>query len=731
MSISMDTLRAAMRGDAQRLQAGNGGQVDRDDRRPGLFSFAVKREINAANRATAERIKETLCGHYGRARGESLFAKHIGAKGGDVSAAKLRALVREGDAQVTDRAHLVGVALRGHIQTLSNIPAGTPAAAVGMRVANKVVTTVVRANEILGQEPMNQPEISQTLTDLQSEINKIDLQLQALASLPDELAVFRDQAATDLGALRGQLDNQMGLLRDRLQSCPTTNANVGHALGLMYDSAIQTVDGLMNRPGLPNRDWWRLDALRGELEALKGAAVNIQADPHQKADGRRIKSLSDTPKQLTKLISGSVSGMRFSEGGALRAYSVKDLGKMINAAHIEMLNGGPWTEVSRNVSVKTSAGQARFTSVLQPATTMNHTLAASYGGRGVCCHSTSEATHAVNLVQTELRLPGQPAPVFKALRHGVHCAYGIRDRQARQAANDARVNECLVGALSADQALLNRALGGETVYLPITSVSLLTPDGFRDGSDDHETLYLAEQNEAWLRASHGQRQLTIIGHDGQPHQVRVQPQVITFNFGVNAGAQGSVAQYVAGGWDVSSPMNYRAMVALIGSVGTNDPIGGAVGAFLAGPAPDAQKEQVRELAAQVKNLWGTGAYKDSGKNPYLLPARLLVLANLIGQTPAFNCKSGKDRTGQLDVEAKTLAAQIRMLGHVPTLAQSSSDDYKRIREQFVIDGGNHEIQRMNTGLAGFKTKGVRGLDAIYRNTGALLASLGLSKYVHS
>ena len=49
----------------------------------------------------------------------------------------------------------------------------------------------------------------------------------------------------------------------------------------------------------------------------------------------------------------------------------------------------------------------------------------------------------------------------------------------------------------------------------------------------------------------------------------------------------------------------------------------------------------------------------------------------------------------------------------------------------AINGGNHEIQRMNTGLAGFKTKGVSGLDAVYRDEGARRTALGLSEYVHS
>ena len=83
------------------------------------------------------------------------------------------------------------------------------------------------------------------------------------------------------------------------------------------------------------------------------------------------------------------------------------------------------------------------------------------------------------------------------------------------------------------------------------------------------------------------------------------------------------------------------------------------------------------------------------------------------------------------MEAKTLAAQMSILGRVPTLDESRSEGYKLVREQMAINGGNHEIQRMNTGLAGFKTKGVSGLDAVYRDEGARRTALGLSEYVHS
>ena len=124
MSISMDTLRGAARLDAQRLQGQGDGQLVTDTRRPGLFSLAAKRDISAANRATAEQIRQALCEHYGRARGESLFAKHIGNKDAGVSSAKLRALLADGDSQMADKAGGLSAALRGRISSLPNVQGG-------------------------------------------------------------------------------------------------------------------------------------------------------------------------------------------------------------------------------------------------------------------------------------------------------------------------------------------------------------------------------------------------------------------------------------------------------------------------------------------------------------------------------------------------------------------------------------------------------------------------------
>ena len=53
---------------------------------------------------------------------------------------------------------------------------------------------------------------------------------------------------------------------------------------------------------------------------------------------------------------------------------------------------------------------------------------------------------------------------------------------------------------------------------------------------------------------------------------------------------------------------------------------------------------------------------------------------------------------------------------------------KHIFQQVAINGGNLEMQRLNTGLAGFKTSGVKGLDRLFSES-AREMHRGLSHYV--
>ena len=322
--------------------------------------------------------------------------------------------------------------------------------------------------------------------------------------------------------------------------------------------------------------------------------------------------------------------------------------------------------------------------------------------------------------------------LFRGLRHGINSAYSIKDPEARRAANATRAREIFTAALQSSPKLadVQRRLAvnpDAVIDLPLLSTSLVTPDVPREIFGTSEKTYLAEQCASWKDACgpDGTCTVDVVLPDGQERSVRVRPQVFTFNFGVNTGAQGGL-QGLIGGWGTSDRYNREAMAQLFG----DDMLGGMVETYLGRSDISARDRQnVQALRYEIHALWATGGYRMSGADPYRLPARLAMLGHIMGMMPLFNCKSGKDRTGQMDVACKTLALQMHENGGLlpPFNAPRSSMD-RQIFQQVAINGGNLEMQRLNTGLAGFKTKGVAGLDALFTDE-AREIHRGLSSYV--
>ena len=113
---------------------------------------------------------------------------------------------------------------------------------------------------------------------------------------------------------------------------------------------------------------------------------------------------------------------------------------------------------------------------------------------------------------------------------------------------------------------------------------------------------------------------------------------------------------------------------------------------------------LNDLARQIKTMAKDQSYISDGHEPYKMVSRLALLSNKLGHTTAFNCKSGKDRTGQLDAEVKYLATVADLSGRVPEPNQQPGLESQKAKTQFALHSGNLEMQAYNTGLPGYKTK---------------------------
>jgi len=298
----------------------------------------------------------------------------------------------------------------------------------------------------------------------------------------------------------------------------------------------------------------------------------------------------------------------------------------------------------------------------------------------------------------------------------------------QKAAGRNRALDIVLAALVKRPGEYNKALQGQVAKIELTSVGLMTPGAGNEGG------MIDAQRQAWEDLDGKTHTITIdrptgqVGPNGkpitQPSQIQVAVQVNAFNVGVNKPAFNSKFQKLgklpidklAGSNQRNDAGNQRAYDALFKQ--SDDWLKAQQ---LTRPnLPKAQQEQLDKdvevvtlLRVQIQALWEAKEYEKPGNEPYRFVSRLAVLANKIGQEPCFNCKSGKDRTSQMDVECKLLATEIAVNRGVPTMDRELSDNDKANRLEMAINSGSLELQQLNAGHMGYKLSGVNELDDSY------------------
>lgn len=67
------------------------------------------------------------------------------------------------------------------------------------------------------------------------------------------------------------------------------------------------------------------------------------------------------------------------------------------------------------------------------------------------------------------------------------------------------------------------------------------------------------------------------------------------------------------------------------------------------------------------------------------------------------------RTGEMDVECKFLAALIARGEKIPAPGASLTEEQKGLFRAIALQGGNFEVQKMNVGVAGFRSGSVESI----------------------
>ena len=338
------------------------------------------------------------------------------------------------------------------------------------------------------------------------------------------------------------------------------------------------------------------------------------------------------------------------------------------------------------------------------------------GVRGISSMNSKESQHATNLWKTEFKpAPGSEAKVsFAGFRHGVLDAYGIKPGKAdlkdasivkekadeRAAANINKASELVRAAATEMSGLMKKNADGSW-SIPIVSVSLQTA-GYRGDGE-----MIAGQDQAWGKLQEDGVQMEGPNPDGEQKPWTLKPDCLRFFIGVNPLALIlPIRNTSAGHWRSEFGSKNEA----------------AIDALLVAEVPPASQNDndtllkvklIEELRNQIRSIKADQSYREVGAEPYKLAVRVLLLASLIGRVPCFNCKSGKDRTGVLDVEIKALVQTINenIARHgmdsetrlVPQYNQVRSEEQKRVFKDLHLHGGSQEVSYANTGLVGNKT----------------------------
>jgi len=391
------------------------------------------------------------------------------------------------------------------------------------------------------------------------------------------------------------------------------------------------------------------------------------------------------------------------------------------AAHNERAQS--WQAISSSISLTGKNGQQmRFDNRIIPAREFSPQVAATYtdGQKGVSCMSNTNATQTANLWKTEFQADGGGVK-FSALRHGIHDAYKIKDAQQREQAAASKVDQFLRAAVDAypDKLILNEEDG--SYALDLVSVSLVSPGKFGGEGD-----MWAQQRGAYDKANGQALKMMADLGDGQgAREITVKPRILAFSTPVNSSAlESAVLRPFIGGLDVSQQANAASIMGLLGSTTPGSPIKGLAGDRLAtldrqiadvkhegknANELDAHRQRIQGLVEQVRAIMsapeGSGlSWQRAGNEPYKLASRLAALANEVGAVPAFNCKSGKDRTGELDVQVKQLYARFHQEGAWPAPNQKEDPIDAQNHVTLVREGGSFQIQKDNTSLPGSKVE---------------------------
>ncbi|MGL4861237.1 MAG: inositol phosphate phosphatase SopB [Enterobacteriaceae bacterium] len=426
---------------------------------------------------------------------------------------------------------------------------------------------------------------------------------------------------------------------------------------------------------------------------------NSQLALEQGINGSRDRQATKQELKNTKKLDGDLLTMITKELNTFLPGKTcaRDAKAAWQRASVDYFNNKPWDKISNTFSCQGQQFLCQATPACKMSLGTDDIFPVCYHGKGVCSASATESVHAANLWEAKLFAldgDGKAQQLFSGIRSGMLCPYDEKDDGKRQTGALNRAKEVVTAALYSQPELLKTALSGKPVNLRMTSSALVTPGmPFRKEGE-----MLDEQVAAW-RTLCQQKQpvsLQIRNAQGEIVTAKVNLQVLTFNFPVN-----EMALKFSFGLRRSDRLNQEGLTTLLGkNLSPGAPVAGWVGDYLRTNPPNTQL--VMLLVRQIKEILAKKSHHSDGGEPYKLALRVILLSHEIGAIPAWNCKSGKDRTGMLAAELQRLMISLQLGDTVNEPDSPLSEEQRAIFHQVLLNGEHLEIQERNCGAPGNK-----------------------------
>ena len=427
-------------------------------------------------------------------------------------------------------------------------------------------------------------------------------------------------------------------------------------------------------------------------------------------------------------------------------------------------------EISRNLTLNVNGNdEKKFHCSLTPAKMMNPSL---YGlGINGNPSTALESPDLTNCFRSEIS-DENGKKLFSGYRHGILDSIKVKNNDTRQSNAENKAKQLLttivMDRFKADK--LNTATKDHPLEINLTSVNLVNPISI--GKFDEKTMALKQMSalESLTKDANGQPGLVKLTINNQDVWVKV--NLRTFISPCNKYSHGVFGKFV---WDNANSIgkNNESFTKMFGprfmtqnsqpdrlksgasfeqqyrEFFNNISADSDLGKYLRNPSlSPADKKKVFVLAHEINILMQNGNFRNKKIDAFELPARLALLNDMIGNVCCYNCKSGKDRTGHMDIITKQLAVKLTKLDNdalTPNEYLTNSSSIMRVLDgrtyatdadvqnfdQLVKNSGNLEVHQMNTGLKGSKVNDMPGVINHLGSAELFKFYGGASKYVKS